>query len=138
MGKIMYKNRSLFIVIIGLFAASAGFAADRYVTLIIDGTGSKASSSVNVGANEVAWVVWVSAHHDQNPKTEVSVTYGAGTVALQLREQQGWNYNLRPNLPLVGPCTIIYSTTDTGGSVNNMYLATVKIQPNPNINGIGQ
>lgn len=122
------------IVIISLCSTNFSYGADRFVTLHIDETGSKASASVNIAANEVAWVLWISS---LNAQTKIEVTYGSGTRQLPLYTGVSAS-NIFPNIPLVGPCAITYSTGATGNNANVLDLTTIKIQPNPNINGVGQ
>ena len=130
----MKKLTLTLITIISLCSTNFSYGADRFVTLHIDETGSKASASVNIAANEVAWVMWVSS---LDGSRDLKVTYGSGTQSLPLRSGT-YAGNISPNLPLAGPCTITFVTSSTGQNADQLHLATIKIQPNPNINGVGQ
>ena len=119
------------IVITSLCNANFSYGADRFVTLKTNAANSF-TDSINVAANEIAQIVTATACSDGYFK----VTIGAdvfdlpGTSASNQRFT--WFTTTKPNWFIVGPATITYDT-ETYKS-----LATIKIQPNPNINGVGQ
>ena len=119
------------IVIISLCSTNFSYGADRYVTLKTNAANSF-TDSVNLAANEIAQIVTATACSNGYFK----VTIGADVIDLpgtgSSTQRFTWFTTTKPIWFIAGPATITYNT--------EIYksLATIKIQPNPNINGVGQ
>ena len=131
----MKKLAITLITIISLCSTNFSYGADRYVTLtnIEDGS-TRPSSSVNIAANEVAWILFVSKNGDGS---SLRLAIDGGTdVYIPMGSTP--SHGISPNLPIAGPATITYKTTVTVGGANAVNFTTIKISPNPNIGGVGQ
>mgnify|MGYP004352181961 FL=1 len=127
----MKKLALTIITIISLCSTNFSYGADRYVTLKTNAANSF-TDSVNIAANQVATIVYAYSCFNQ----ELKVTIGGDVFGLPgtssgANRYVWWAQN-KPVYTIVGPATITY---DTGATAS---FATIKIQPNPNINGVGQ
>ena len=132
----MKKLAITLITIISLFSANISQGADRYVTILKADTDST-YSNIAVAANEVAEIVTLIRQGNAygfQVYDQVKWTVTAGSITFGvLHWGRAHASGSRAPFPFVGPGTLSFKATGTVGG-----LITVKISPNPNINGVGQ
>ena len=110
------------ITLVGLCSTHLTEGATRYVTLIKDG-GNQAFTVANIAAGEVAFIEY---HYKSGGKNNyVSVT------------KEGVSMNIEygaKNIPVAGPATISLNMPLNDSKA----IISLKIEPNPNIGGVGQ
>jgi len=120
-----------------LCSANLSHAADRYVSVIVQGKNNSSwTTAVTIGANEVAQIM--SYFCTTAISDNVRITKGGLNVTLDTTFSSssihGWDLGELPMF-IAGPATIDVSDLV---STSKYYFITVKISPNPNINGVGQ